>query len=204
LINGKTVYQFLREHKLFHLDEQEEILIGGKKRWLRTGHVGPSLMVQWSLNVPHYASGTKAREGLREYLAANFRRDDLVRKTDESPSVETEPVGPEAGNSSLRSHHVCPVCDLNTIGGHSRVVCGYCIPRAEMASGQRVTLEINGEEWNILAVDVTAHHQVESSGSSRVLEPGENIWIDGRKCTIVMKDSELFQVWLSESEYNAK
>ena len=190
LINGKTVYDFFRDQKLFHLDEQEKIMLGGKRRDFRTGHVGASLMLQWSVNVPHYASGTATRSDLRSYLASRFGR--------ANPELEYEGELPETTPT-----HICPICRGRAIGANVVKICNRCVERAELKSGERVQLATNRDEWSAIATTSPMHNWEHLGVSKVILEPGSRLWIDGRESVLVMKDPEYLQVWISECEFKA-
>lgn len=186
LINGKTVYEFFRAHKLFHLDEETELILGGKKRWFRSGHIGGSKMLQWSVNIPHYASGTETLGELRDYLAANFG------------PAEGSVAKAEVIQGDAPTHH-CPICGEVAIGANDLKVCRHCVERAETHDGQRISIMPNEDEWNVLATTIPHHLWKHLGVTEMILEPGSSIWIDGRECALIMKDPEQLQVWIVKS-----
>ena len=188
LINGKTVYAFFRDRKLFHLDVEEKVEFGGKKRDFRIGHVGASPMLQWSVNVPHYASGFETRSELAAFLKSRFGRNRS------EPELEGE--FPEGVPS-----HECPICRGRTFGSRPVKVCDRCVERAELKSGERVSLAADAASWNAIATILPMHHWEHLGSSPLVVEPGSRLWIDGRECVVVMKDPEQIQIWISESEF---
>ena len=74
IVNGRQVYQTMREARLFKLFELEQPVVAGKKRMFWNGKAQNSPLVAWSVNIQQSRTGTETREYCSGWINNQLRR----------------------------------------------------------------------------------------------------------------------------------
>ena len=195
LFNGKKVYEFFRDYKLFQLDELTVLKTGNGTTRFWTGVTFGSPLLSWSMNVPDHHTSAERRKDLALHLAQNYSRNDFILNKDANRGERI----PSAGKAT-DGHHKCPVCLINNVSGRPEKICGYCVNRTETKAGDRLVLGAMNDDEQVIANIVTQvdpHNKVEHE---IYIDGGTVVWIDGRQCSVQIRDFEKYEVVISSDQ----